>query len=260
MADSGASVRGSDKESYFEAVDQIERWLKEHYEEGSCARVYGLKRLNAVSSSFRTTAGKLNVLKRDFPDAFADAPHAEAAPDRPPAAVSPALPPPHSKRGRAGRTVVILCVLGIFAVVAVVAILKFVSPWPMMYCMGYLGNGEAQYLLGVRYANGNGVKPNYRKAAHWYRKSADNGCAAGQNALGNFYSNWLGMNRDLKEAAKWYRKAADQGYAPAQCNLGVCYEYGRGVTKDLEEAVKWYRKAADQGHTWAQEKLKRLGR
>ncbi|MCA6073214.1 MAG: sel1 repeat family protein, partial [Endomicrobium sp.] len=35
------------------------------------------------------------------------------------------------------------------------------------------GNVNAQYNLGVMYANGEGVQQNYKEAVNWYQKSAD---------------------------------------------------------------------------------------
>lgn len=38
-----------------------------------------------------------------------------------------------------------------------------------------MGNDEAQFGLGVMYENGDGVPQDYRQAAVWYRKSAEQG-------------------------------------------------------------------------------------
>ncbi len=62
----------------------------------------------------------------------------------------------------------------------------------------------------------------------------------------------LGAPKDYKEAAKWYRKAAEQGDADAQFRLGVMYHEGEGVSQDYTEAAKWSRKAAEQGDASAQ--------
>jgi TPR repeat protein len=55
------------------------------------------------------------------------------------------------------------------------------------------------------------------------------------------------VTQDHAKAAHWYRKAAEQGDAKAQFNLGVAYEYGEGVKKDLTAALHWFRLAAAQG-------------
>ncbi|MGB7369299.1 MAG: sel1 repeat family protein, partial [Methylovirgula sp.] len=39
------------------------------------------------------------------------------------------------------------------------------------------GNADAQYNLGVMYANGQGVPQDYAEAAKWYRLAADQGNA-----------------------------------------------------------------------------------
>ena len=72
------------------------------------------------------------------------------------------------------------------------------------------------------------------------------------------YENGRGVERDYKMAAEWYRKAAEQGYSEAQYNLGMCYEAGRGVEQDDKEAVEWYRKAAEKGNKDAKKALERL--
>jgi TPR repeat protein len=117
------------------------------------------------------------------------------------------------------------------------------------------GNANAQYNLGVMYANGQGVAKDDAQAASWYRKAAEQGSALAQNNLGSMYRYGLGVTQNNAEAVKWYRKPADQGNAGAQFNLGVMYEKGQGVQQNYAEAVKWYRMAGDQGNANAQNNL-----
>ena len=85
---------------------------------------------------------------------------------------------------------------------------------------------------------------------------AEAGDAEEQYNLGfMLISRKVGSEKDFKEAAKWFRKSAEQGDANAQKELGVMYDFGIGIDKDLKEAAKWYRKAADQGHAIAQTRL-----
>src|SRR5258708_31986791 len=77
------------------------------------------------------------------------------------------------------------------------------------------------------------------------------GDAAAQFNLGLMYEKGIEVDKDYKEAARWYRKAADQGYAKAQTNLAGCYKRGRGVEKNLTKALEWYLKAAKHGDTLA---------
>ena len=111
---------------------------------------------------------------------------------------------------------------------------------------------EAQYKLGVRYAQGDGVPKDAGQAAIWLRRAAERGHVDAQFYLGVMYTNGEGVPEDDGQAVSWYRKAAEQGHADAQLYLGVRYDTGRGVPEDAGQAVSWYRKAAEQGQAEAQ--------
>lgn len=49
---------------------------------------------------------------------------------------------------------------------------------------------------------------------------------------------------DYRQAAAWYRKAADQGYVGAQGTLGMLYSLGLGVPQSDAEAYFWLDLAA----------------
>lgn len=114
------------------------------------------------------------------------------------------------------------------------------------------GDPDAQYKLGVMYADGQGVVKNEHTAVQWYQKAADQGFAAAQYKLGVMYANGLGVVKNERTAVEWYQKAADQGFANAQYNLGFMYANGRGVVKNERTAVEWFQKAANQGDADAQ--------
>ena len=114
------------------------------------------------------------------------------------------------------------------------------------------GNSYAQNDLGYCYKNGNGVPKDYSQAVYWYRKAADQGNDAGQNNLGLCYYGGEGVSKDYSQAVYWFRKAAEQGNSNAQYHLGICYKNGNGVPKDYSQALYWYRKAADQGNAYSQ--------
>lgn len=114
------------------------------------------------------------------------------------------------------------------------------------------GNANAQGVLGLMYANGQGTPKDYGQAIYWYRKSADQGSAQSQSYLGFMYATGQGVPLDYTQAMYWFRKAADQGDAKGQFNLGNGYFNGQGVPKDYKLAAYWFRKAADQGDAGAQ--------
>ena len=109
----------------------------------------------------------------------------------------------------------------------------------------------AQYRMGYRYANGDGVEKNLVESLKWYRKAAENGQVEAQYRLGFIYEQGRGVPVSYVESASWWRKAADQGHAGAQFSLGYCYGRGEGVPRSPSEAAKWLHKSADQGNTSA---------
>ena len=117
------------------------------------------------------------------------------------------------------------------------------------------GDAEAQFSLGVMYANGRSVPQDYQEAMKWFRMAAGQGEAIAQTYLGTMYFAGQGVSQDYQEAESWWRKAAEQGNADAQTFLGAMYADGLGVPQDDQEAVSWYRMAAEQGFADAQYNL-----
>ena len=62
----------------------------------------------------------------------------------------------------------------------------------------------------------------------WKPLAADQGHADAQYNLGLMYANGEGVVEDDAEAVRWYRLAADQGHADAQHNLGLDVRRRRG--------------------------------
>jgi TPR repeat protein len=147
------------------------------------------------------------------------------------------------------------------------------------------GEAEAQFDLGVLYAQGFGVRRDLAVAASWYRKAAEQGNSEAQFAMGQMYSRgwgvprdtadalrWFqmantpdadgprtewaqieghGIQQDAAQAAYWYRLAADKGHPEAQYNLAALYAGGKGVKRDEEQAARWVSAAATQGYSLA---------
>lgn len=118
------------------------------------------------------------------------------------------------------------------------------------------GIADAQYLLGLMHAYGQGVEQNFYRAGKLYRRAGDQGHAGAQVNLGSLFENCYGNGPcNSVEAANWYRRAADQGDALAQYNLGVMYGIGVGVAEDEWTSKTLFRKAAEQGYAPAQYNL-----
>ena len=97
------------------------------------------------------------------------------------------------------------------------------------------------------YAKGQEVEKDYKEAAKWYRKAAEQNNPVAQLNLGRAYINAQGVEKDRKEAIKWFRAAAEQGFFKAQWSLGVAYDYGTGVVRDNVTAFSWYTLAIANG-------------
>lgn len=95
----------------------------------------------------------------------------------------------------------------------------------------------------------------FARAHEGFLPLATAGDPRAQTILGIMYANGEGVPQDSTEAARWYRLAAQAGYASAQYNLGVLLERGEGVAQDRAAALRWYRLAADQGHVRARDAL-----
>jgi len=69
----------------------------------------------------------------------------------------------------------------------------------------------------------------------------EHGNAKEQYDLGDFYYYEMMkfIPKDYRKAAEWYRRAAEQGHAEAQGKLGLMYANGEGVTQDYQTAYMW---------------------
>jgi TPR repeat protein len=98
--------------------------------------------------------------------------------------------------------------------------------------------------LGLIYAEGKGVPPDYHEAVKWYRLAAAQGYAPAQASLGLAHEKGQGVPQDYHEGVRWYRLAAAQGNQSAQIRLGVMYANGTGVRQDSVRAYAWFALAA----------------
>ncbi|ODA67073.1 Localization factor PodJL [Methyloligella halotolerans] len=112
------------------------------------------------------------------------------------------------------------------------------------------GLAPAQYRLGVLYERGEGVEFDLNQARAWYGRAASKGNLKAMHNLAVIEGGKEG-NGDYTDAAKWYAKAAAYGLSDSQFNLGVLKEHGLGTSLDLVEAYKWFSLAAASGDTEA---------
>jgi hypothetical protein len=93
-------------------------------------------------------------------------------------------------------------------------------------------------------------------------KDARAGILEAQYQVGLMYANGAGVAPDLAQAVDWIRRAAERGHVGAQYMLGTHYGADQGVAPagqiDETQAMDWLYRAARQGHARAHHRLARL--
>lgn len=108
--------------------------------------------------------------------------------------------------------------------------------------------GPAMSSLGEIYADGYVLPLNKEKSVKYYTQAAEFGDPIGQYYIGIKYMYGDSeTKKDYRKAAMWLTKSANQNHAPAQASLGILYQYGYGVAQDARKSYDLYIKAAEQG-------------
>jgi len=116
------------------------------------------------------------------------------------------------------------------------------------------GDAEAQYALGLRYAQGNGVTKNAFMGVQWFRAAAEQGHPLAQFEMGSAYVTGEGAQPNIAEGTQWYRRAA-----PNMEEAAILADYleavrdGTDGADDLLDQGLWLFNAGDD--TSALEKL-----
>lgn len=109
------------------------------------------------------------------------------------------------------------------------------------------GDADAQFLLGVLYANGEGVATDHAQALLWYARAAEQGHPGAQRNLARRFYFGEGVPQDYVTALGWFQRAAESGDAEAMASIGHMYATGLGVLTNRAIALQWYRRAAEYG-------------
>ncbi len=116
------------------------------------------------------------------------------------------------------------------------------------------GDAEVQFGMGLKFATDTGAAQDYRQAAEWYHRAAEQDHLLAQFNLGVMYAQGQGVARDAAQSGLWFDKAARLGDAGAQFHLGDSCQrasFKQAPAEAMEsriEAYKWYRLAAAQGY------------
>ena len=118
------------------------------------------------------------------------------------------------------------------------------------------GDARAQYLLGMAYAEGSGVRQENAEAFRWFMKAAELGLAEAQSRVAAMHSMGAGCPQSSERAAAWWCKAAEQGEPTAVCCYGLALCRGDGVAQDVQRGFSLLRQAAKAGVPQAAELLR----
>jgi TPR repeat protein len=116
------------------------------------------------------------------------------------------------------------------------------------------GVADAQFSLGLKFANGKGPALDYAQAAHWYRNAAEQSHALAQFNLGVMYAEGQGVPSDKAQSLLWFDRAARLGDPAAQYRLGINHHRASldrspvNASESRIEAYKWLQLADDQGY------------
>ncbi|HXW72687.1 MAG TPA: tetratricopeptide repeat protein [Methylocella sp.] len=109
------------------------------------------------------------------------------------------------------------------------------------------GDAQAELALGSYYAENSGDEKDYKLAAQWYEKAADQDVAVAEYRLATLFEKGLGVAQDLQKAKRLYQRAAEKGNTRAMHNLGVMAVEGGDGKPNYTSAALWFGKAAEFG-------------
>eukprot|EP00613_Pedinella_sp_CCMP2098_P019911 CAMPEP_0171684514 /NCGR_PEP_ID=MMETSP0991-20121206/1730_1 /TAXON_ID=483369 /ORGANISM="non described non described, Strain CCMP2098" /LENGTH=194 /DNA_ID=CAMNT_0012272049 /DNA_START=170 /DNA_END=754 /DNA_ORIENTATION=+ len=116
-------------------------------------------------------------------------------------------------------------------------------------------NANDQYMMGVLYYKGRGVKQSDEEALRWWGIAAARNHASSAYSMAVMHHNGRAGLPQLESDAisfAFMRSAAGLGHAKAMYNMGLMFTHGRGVAADKRKAARWFGNAANEGIAAAQ--------
>jgi TPR repeat protein len=133
---------------------------------------------------------------------------------------------------------------------------KFEAAYPHYLAAAQRGTLEAEYRLGLFYAD---TRHDYPNARDWLNKAFAHGSESAANHLAVMYDEGTGVAVDKKRAGELFEQAARMGSKHGAFNLADRLEAGvDGFQPDLARAFLLYRDAAFLGHEDAMGKVAEL--
>lgn len=98
-------------------------------------------------------------------------------------------------------------------------------------------------------------RKDYAAAVAKWRSVAQSGNREAQSLLGIMYAFGQGVPQDYPVAIKWLHMAAAQGEPKAMFKLGSMYANGQGFVRDHQRAVMWFYMANEGGNPKAAKEM-----
>ncbi len=102
-----------------------------------------------------------------------------------------------------------------------------------------LGNRNAQYNLGRKRIEGDGIEKDIELGECWMKKSADQNSPSANFYLGNMYIE-KGSKKEIVIGNEFLIKGTELKHSPSFCSYGISLAKGLGVEKNIDEAIKYF--------------------
>lgn len=122
--------------------------------------------------------------------------------------------------------------------------------WKSQLSKARRGDDEAQWYVASFYHDGyvdnegnTIVQKDIKRAAHWYRLSAEQGNTSSQIGIGILYSTQDGIDLDFEKALNWTMLAYENGDKSAAHNIATIYR----DKEQYRKAFSWYKRSVKHG-------------
>jgi len=132
--------------------------------------------------------------------------------------------------------------------------LRYCAAYSLMLALGTSGGANAETIsIDEHLTNALRAYDGGHLETAWesWQLAAHAGSTDAMTSLASMLERGEGLRPDARRAATWYRRAARLGDPIGQLNLGEMYLLGRGLKKDRGEAIFWLTLAGRGGNAWA---------
>lgn len=117
--------------------------------------------------------------------------------------------------------------------------------------------GAAQVWAGFDEGMNAYTSGDYDTAVREFKLLAEKGDKESQYLLGLLYEEGQGLRKDDVEAAYWYARSAGQGFVDAYFALGQLFVHRKGELQDRMAAHHWFSLAKEYGHRLGDQEMQR---